>query len=118
VLLSGFSWVVDQAHALLLGLAVFSLVTLGAFLADRTLGFTRRNERYQLFASRAEGLIVLSRSRKVMAINGYKEIEFGEAHLLECAAFFDELRFDKHNATMSDSFYVLRLKEKLLSRTV
>lgn len=115
--LSGFFWIVAQDHALLLGLIIFAVITLGALLADRTLGFTRRNERYQLFANRAEGLIVESRSRKTILDKSGKSIQFNEEHLLDCSAFFEELRQDKHNATMSDSFYVLRLKERLLRAT-
>ena len=117
VLFGGFSWIISQEHALLLGLSFFAIVTVGALLADRTLGFTRRNERYQLFANRAEGLIVESRSRGKILDKSGKTIQFNEEHLLECSAFFEALRQDKHNATMSDSFYVLRLKERLLRAT-
>ena len=114
ILLSGFSWIIAQDHILLLGLTIFSVVTLGALLVDRTLGFTRRNERYRLFSSRAEGLRLESNSRKQIKDKSGKPIEFNEEHLLECSAFFEELRLDKHNATMTDSFYLLRLKQRLL----
>lgn len=117
-LISGFSWIISQPHALLLGLGVFSVVTLGSLLADRMLGFTRRNERHQLFASRAEGLIIESRSWEKICDKSGNMINFNEKHLLECAAFFEELRLDKHNAAMRDSFYLLRLKEKLLGRVI
>ena len=114
MLLSGFSWIIAQNHTLLLGLTIFSVVTLGTLLADRTLGFTRRNERYKLFSMRAEGLILETNSRKQIKDTQGKPIEFNEEHLLECLAFFEELRLDKYNATMSDSFYLLRLKQRLL----
>lgn len=118
VLLSGFSWIIAQSDVLFLGLVIFAPVTLGALLVDRTLGFTRRNERYQLFANRAEGLIVESRSRKAIPDKSGKNIQFNEEHLLDCSVFFEGLRQDKHNATMSDSFYILRLKEQILQRTI
>lgn len=114
MLLAGFSWIIAQNHTLLLGLTIFSVVTLGTLLADRTLGFTRRNERYKLFSMRAEGLILETNSRKQIKDTQGKPIEFNEEHLLECLAFFEELRLDKYNATMSDSFYLLRLKQRLL----
>ncbi|WP_323885932.1 hypothetical protein, partial [Aeromonas allosaccharophila] len=118
VLISGFSWIISHPHALSLGLSIFSVVTLGALLADRMLGFTRRNERYQLFSNRAEGLIVESRSWGKICDESGNMINFNEKHLLECAAFFEELRLDKHNAAVRDSFYLLRLKEKLLGRVL
>ncbi|HDZ8879958.1 TPA: hypothetical protein RUX67_004039 [Aeromonas dhakensis] len=117
-LISGFSWIISHPHALSLGLSIFSVVTLGALLADRMLGFTRRNERYQLFYSRAKGLIIESRSWGKICDESGNMINFNEKHLLECAAFFEELRLDKHNAAMRDSFYLLRLKEKLLGRVI
>ncbi|WP_156560001.1 MULTISPECIES: antiviral RADAR system accessory protein RdrD [Aeromonas] len=117
-LISGFSWIISHPHALLLGLIIFSVVTFGSLLADRMLGFTRRNERYQLFANRAEGLIVESRSWGKIDDKSGDMNNFNEKHLLECAAFFEELRLDKHNAAMRDSFYLLRLKEKLLGRVI
>ncbi|WP_279462330.1 hypothetical protein [Aeromonas dhakensis] len=82
------------------------------------LGFTRRNERYQLFSNRAEGLIVESRSWGKICDESGNMINFNEKYLLECAAFFEELRLDKHNAAVRDSFYLLRLKEKLLGRVI
>lgn len=117
-LISGFSWIISHPHALSLGLSIFSVITLGVLLADRMLGFTRRNERYQLFSNRAEGLIVESRSWGKICDESGNMINFNEKYLLECAAFFEELRLDKHNAAVRDSFYLLRLKEKLLGRVI
>lgn len=117
-LISGFSWIISHPHALSLGLSIFFVVTLGSLLADRMLGFTRRNERYQLFYSRAKGLIIESRSWGKICDESGDMINFNEKHLLECAAFFEELRLDKHNAAVRDSFYLLRLKEKLLGRVI
>lgn len=117
-LISGFSWIISHPHALSLGLSIFSVITLGVLLADRMLGFTRRNERYQLFSNRAKGLIVESRSWGKICDESGNMINFNEKYLLECAAFFEELRLDKHNAAVRDSFYLLRLKEKLLGRVI
>jgi hypothetical protein len=89
------------------GLTVFSVVTLLSILIDRTLGFTRRNERYQLFEGRAESLQVLFVSRNAL------NIPFAESHLLELAKFWEELRLSKHNDTVSDSHYLLALVEQL-----
>jgi hypothetical protein len=105
--MSGFSVIISGQYRLYLGLAAFSVVTLSAMLMDRTLGFTRRNERYQLFASRAEGLQILFASREAL------KIPFAESHLLELAKFYEELRLSKHNDTISDSHYLLAQFEQL-----
>lgn len=109
-LVSGFYWTLASEHPLPMGLISFSAVMLGALLSDRSLGFTRRNERLYLYANRAERLAILSRSRKEMGI------EFSESHLTECLEFFDALNRDKHRATVSDSFYMLREPGKLLGK--
>lgn len=102
-----FFTIIDSEHPLFLGLAVFSTLTLFNLLIDRILGFTRRNERYQLFAGRAEDLCVLFASREKLGI------KFQESHLLELAKFYEELRQSKYNDTVADSHYLLTLVEQL-----
>ncbi|WP_147402472.1 antiviral RADAR system accessory protein RdrD [Aeromonas veronii] len=105
--LATFFIVIRSQHPLIFGLAVFSFMTIFSILLDRTLGFTRRNERYQLFANRAEGLCILFASR------GKLNIEFAESHLLELAQYYEQLRLSKYNDTISDSHYLLAQLEQL-----
>ncbi|KJV32784.1 hypothetical protein VI06_04975 [Aquitalea magnusonii] len=107
VLLSGFSTILASKYPLQFGIAVFSVVTVSSILIDRVLGFTRRNERYQLFCSKALGLQILFRSREKL------KIIFSQSHLLECSQFYEELRQSKHNDTVADSFYILSQIEQL-----
>jgi hypothetical protein len=106
ILLSVFSVVITSQYPLQLGLASFSVVLLSAMLTERSLGFTRRNERYQFFAARAEGLQTLFASRKML------DIKFCEAHLLELAKFYEELQQSKFKDTLSDSHYLLTQLEQ------
>ncbi|MCU7964523.1 MULTISPECIES: antiviral RADAR system accessory protein RdrD [unclassified Shewanella] len=107
MLLVGGLVVITSPYPLQLGLALFSVVTLSAMLIERSLGFTRRNERYQLFASRAEGLCILFASREKLGV------PFVESHLLELGQFYEALRLNKHNDTISDSHYLLAQVERL-----
>lgn len=102
-----FITIISNKHPLFFGLAAFSTLTLFSLLIDRVLGYTRRNERYQLFAGRAEGLCVLFASREQLGI------KFQESHLLELAKFYEELRQSKYNDTVADSHYLLTLVEQL-----
>lgn len=107
LLLVGVLVTLISKYPLVLGLAVFSVVAISTMLIERSLGFTRRNERYQLFASRAEGLCILFASREKLGV------PFVESHLLELGQFYEALRLSKHNDTISDSHYLLAQVERL-----
>ncbi|WBA15490.1 antiviral RADAR system accessory protein RdrD [Salinivibrio proteolyticus] len=105
-----FLWIIsfeNKSAALITGIALFGTVTFSVILADRTLGYTRRNERYDLFSKQAEALAAKYASLKAMP-----ESSFSEQHLNECVAFFEQLRLSKHNDAVSDSFYLINLIEK------
>ena len=106
LLVYGFFIVISSEFALVFGLTAFSTVTFVAILIDRTLGFTRRNERYALFSSKAKGLSELMRFRKMAGMN------FDESYLNECHNFYEDLRMAKYNDTIGDSFYILNQLEK------
>lgn len=102
-----FITAISNKHPVFFGLATFASLTIFSLLTDRVIGYTRRNERYQLFAGRAESLCVLFASRKNLGI------QFQESHLLELAKFYEELRQSKYNDTVADSHYLLTLVEQL-----
>ncbi len=95
--LSTFSACLNTAQPVPLGLLCFGTISLCAMLADRTLGYTKSNERYQLFSRKLGGLVVMSESRKA------RGIPLEEVHLLEFAKIFDDLRTDKHSNTVADT---------------
>lgn len=89
------------------GLALFASVTLIAMWTDRTLGFTRANERYALFAGRADRL------RKLLEFRKSKSTVLKEKDLQEVAALFDELALSKYRDTVGDTFFLLKHLERL-----
>lgn len=105
-----FLWIIsfeNKSAALITGIMLFGTATFSVVLADRTLGYTRRNERYDFFSKQAEALATKYASLKAMP-----ESSFSEQHLNECLAFFEQLRLSKYNDTVSDSFYLLSQIEK------
>lgn len=107
LLLIGVLVALTSRHPIFFGIIIFSVITFPAMLIERSLGFTRRNERYQLFADRAESLCILFASRDKLGV------KFAESHLIELVQFYEELRLSKHNDTISDSHYLLTLVEQL-----
>ncbi|WP_374518522.1 hypothetical protein [Undibacterium squillarum] len=107
LLISGVALIRQSEFPLVLGLTTFSVVTFFSMITDRTLGFTRGNERSRLFATRAESLQIMLRSR--LALNE----KFEKSHLDELYKFFDELRLMKYNDTVADTQYLMTQLEKL-----
>lgn len=105
-----FLWIIsfeNKSAALITGIMLFGTATFSVTLADRTLGYTRRNERYNFFSKQAEALATKYASLKAMP-----ESSFSEQHLNECLAFFEQLQISKYHDTVSDSFYLLSQIEK------
>lgn len=88
------------------GAATAGTVTIISLVVNRTLGFTRRYERYQFFSQRAMQLAIQYRSFKRIGT------PFAEQHIREMVAFFEALAGSKHTATLGDSFYLLKQLEK------
>lgn len=105
-----FLWTINienKTAAIFFGLVFFGTLTLAAMLADRTLGYTRRNERYDFFSKQAEAL-----ATKYASLKTIPDSSFSEQHLNECLAFFEQLHLSKYNDTVTDSFYLLSQIEK------
>ncbi|EHA1079312.1 hypothetical protein I8Y06_000088 [Photobacterium damselae] len=105
-----FLWTINienKTAAIFFGLVFFGTLTLTAILVDRTLGYTRRNERYNFFSKRAEAIATKYTSLKAMPNSS-----FTEQHLNECLAFFEQIYLSKYNDTVTDSFYLLSQIEK------
>ena len=108
--LSAFSECLNAPQPAPLGLLFFGSVSLCAMLADRTLGYTKSNERHQLFSRKLGGLQVMSESRNARGIT------FEEIHLLEYAKIFDDLRADKQSNAVADTQRMFdQLSEKLFA---
>ncbi|KAE8177045.1 hypothetical protein GLP21_11290 [Photobacterium carnosum] len=105
-----FLWIIsfeNKSASLFTGIMLFGTATFSAMLADRTLGYTRRNERYDFFSKRAEAIATKYTSLKAMPNSS-----FSEQHLNECLAFFEQIYLSKYNDTVTDSFYLLSQIEK------
>ncbi|MCQ4094519.1 hypothetical protein NOM73_12590 [Erwinia persicina] len=105
-LLFSVAWVLKTPQPVITGIALFGTVAIMAMIVNRTLGYTRRYERYQYFEDRMEQLTVQFNSFQHM------NISFTELHIRELAALFEALASSKHNGTMGDSFYLLKQLEK------
>ena len=108
-----FIWVIsleNKSYSLITGIMLFGTATFSAMLADRTFGYTRRNERYDFFSKQAKMLAIKYDSLKAMPNSS-----FSEQHLNEYLAFFEQLRISKYNDTVSDSFYLLSQIERKLA---
>ncbi|MGL4926149.1 MAG: antiviral RADAR system accessory protein RdrD [Plesiomonas shigelloides] len=98
---------IKSESPLIPGLITYLTLAALAILTERMLGFTRRNERYRLFADRAEALVSLFTRRRDF------NIEFKESYLIEVFQFQEELQLRKYNDTVADSHYLLTLVEQL-----
>lgn len=93
---------------IIVGISLGGSVTIMALIANKTLGFTRRDERYQLFSRRAEFLATFYRSQQAM------NSVFTQENLQELKQFNEDLWRTKQSDTLSDSFYLLKkLEDKL-----
>lgn len=91
------------------GLFLFSISTFLPLIIDRTLGYTRRNERYSYYISKIERLIALNKSREKL------RILFSEEFILESINAIDSLYLNKNNDTVNDTLYLLSQLEKFKS---
>lgn len=101
-----FIFSLAAVQPLIAGAVIMGTVTVTSMLINRTLGFTRRYERYRFFSTRAKQLAIQFRTLEEM------EITCTELHVRELAALFEALASSKHNATVGDSFYLLKQLEK------
>ncbi|AMB76803.1 hypothetical protein [Pantoea ananatis] len=95
---------------IIVGISLAGSVTIMALIANKTLGFTRRDERYQLFSRRAEFLATLYRSQQAM------NSDYTQENLQELKQFNEDLWRTKQNDTLSDSFYLLKKLEDKLNK--
>ncbi|GAP75184.1 hypothetical protein W04_1704 [Pseudoalteromonas sp. SW0106-04] len=100
-----------QIHAVTIGLATFAPLSIFPLLIDRTLGWTRQNDRFKLFSSKIQGLIELNLARKSL------NVAFSEGNVLEYLGVMEQFESQKYNDTVSDSFYILTQVEKLQQQT-
>ncbi|ALU44891.1 antiviral RADAR system accessory protein RdrD [Pseudoalteromonas rubra] len=96
-----------EIHAIALGVVVFAPLCILPLLVDRTLGWTRQNDRFKLFSSKMQGLIELNLARESLGV------EFSERNILEYIGILEQFESQKYNDTVSDSFYILSQVEKL-----
>lgn len=94
----------------IVGVSLAGSLTIMALIANKTLGFTRRDERYQLFSRRAEFLATFYRSQQAM------NSVFTRENLQELKQFNEDLWRTKQSDTLSDSFYLLKKLEDKLSK--
>lgn len=109
VFISLFIMVLNSNHPLLLGLAIFSTSTVSALLLDKTLGYTKRNERYRLFANRAKYMLNSIEFKKQFGSN------ICEEQNNEVDKFYHDLWNTKHDNTVSDTSYLLKKLESIKS---
>lgn len=91
------------------GLLAFSILTFLPLLLDRTLGITRRNERFTLLIRKLERLKQLTISRKSLGMT------FEEMHLLEYMKVLEDADESKTKDTVSDTAYIMSQLEKFKS---
>lgn len=85
------------AQPILLGVMVFGCGLVSVLLADRMLGYSRRNERYQMVADKIEVIILGIRSKSLLP-----DRKFDEFLLQEYIDFITALREGKYEQTVSD----------------
>ncbi len=109
-LMALFFVALDAEQPVIVGISLAGSVTIMALIANKTLGFTRRDERYQLFSRRANFLATLYRSQQAM------NSVFTQENLQELKQFNENLWSTKQSDTLSDSFYLLKKLEDKLSK--
>lgn len=95
-------------YKLYYGFLTFLALTLCPLLIDRTLGLTRKNERFKLYIRRLERLNELNVLRDKI------NIKFEEPHFIEYIKLVDEADHSKNQDTVSDTSYFMTLIEKKL----
>lgn len=85
------------AQPILFGVMIFGCGLASVLLADRMLGYSRRNERYQMVADKIEVIILGIRSKSLMP-----DRKFDEVLLQEYINFITALREGKYEQTVID----------------
>lgn len=96
-----------EIQSVALGVVVFAPLCILPLLVDRTLGWTRQNDRFKLFSSKMQGLIELNLARASL------DVAFGERNVLEYIGILEQFESQRYNDTVSDSFYILSKIEQL-----
>lgn len=95
-------------YKLYYGFLTFLALTLCPLFIDRTLGLTRKNERFKLYIRRLERLNELNVFREKI------NIKFEEPHFIEYIKLVDEADHSKNQDTVSDTSYFMTLIENKL----
>lgn len=107
ILISAMFLILSSQHSLLLGFSIFLVLTVTSIVVNKTMGYTRQNERYKFFIRRVNALKILFASREKLSI------PFDQSHLIEIIKLHEELWNNKYNDTVSDSNYLSTLFERL-----
>lgn len=95
-------------HKLYYGFLTFLVLTLCPLLIDRTLGLTRKNERFKLYIRRLE------RFNELNIFREKRNIKLEEHHFMEYIKLVDEADHSKNQDTVSDTSYIMTLIENKL----
>lgn len=96
-----------EVHTVALGIVVFVPLCILPPLVDKTLGWTRQNDRFKLFSSKMQALIELNLARESFGV------AISERNILEYLGVLEQFESQKYNDTVSDSFYILNKIEQL-----
>lgn len=109
-LFSNFLIVQKLWFSIYYGCIVFLILTFLPLIADRTLGFTRRNERIKLMIRRVKRLREINYSRKKL------DLPFEEKHVLEYMKILDDADHSKNQDTVSDTSFLINQLVNLKSK--
>lgn len=99
------------AQPILFGVIVFGCGLASVLLADRMLGYSRRNERYQMVADKIEVIVLGIRSKSLLS-----DRQFDEVLLQEYIDFITALREGKYEQTVSDGHALTRVVEQFAGK--
>lgn len=99
------------AQPVLFGVLVFGCGLTSVLLTDRMLGYSRRNERYQMVADTIEVIILGIRSKSLLP-----DRKFDEVLLQEYIDFITALREGKYEQTVSDGAALTSAAERYASK--
>lgn len=115
LLATALLWLLDiifsTTQPALFGVMVFSCGLVSVLLADRMLGYSRRNERYQMVADKIEVIMIGVRSKSLLP-----DQPFGIELLQEYIDFISALREGKYEQTVADSSVLTRFIEQYASK--
>lgn len=111
LLLLLLNFIFETAQPALFGVLVFGCGLASVLLADRMLGYSRRNERYQMVADKIEVIILGISSKSLLP-----DRKFDEVLLQEYIDFITALREGKYEQTVSDSSTLTSIAEKYIGK--